>query len=74
IFQRFLRVGSMTRLTVALRSEGLRTKCGKPVDKGYLYLSLSQMSSGWRETANRVILSPDVGRLQIAWVAAHRVT
>ena len=36
-------------------------------------LSLSQMSSGWRETANRVILSPDVGRLQIAWVAAHRV-
>jgi hypothetical protein len=36
-------------------------------------LSLSQMSSGWRETTNRVILSPDVGRLQIALVAAHRV-
>ena len=31
-------------------------------------LSLSQMSSGWRETANRVILAPDVGRLQIALV------
>ena len=42
-------------------------QCSRP-------LSLSQMSSGWRETANRVILSPDVGRLQIDLVAAHRVT
>ena len=41
IFQRFLRVGSMTKLTVALRSEGLRTKGGKPVDKGYLYRILN---------------------------------
>ena len=36
-------------------------------------LSLSQISSDWRETASRVILAPDVGRLQIALVAAHRV-
>jgi DNA invertase Pin-like site-specific DNA recombinase len=41
IFLRFLRVGSMTRLTVALRSEGMRTKSGKPVDKGYLYRVLN---------------------------------
>jgi site-specific DNA recombinase len=41
IFQRFLRVGSMTKLTVALRSEGTRTKGGKPVDKGYLYRVLN---------------------------------
>jgi DNA invertase Pin-like site-specific DNA recombinase len=41
IFQRFLRVGSMTKLTVALRSEGVRTKGGKPVDKGYLYRILN---------------------------------
>jgi site-specific DNA recombinase len=41
IFQRFLRVGSMTRLTVAFRSEGMRTKGGKPVDKGYLYRILN---------------------------------
>ncbi|MFY9830708.1 MAG: recombinase family protein [Rhodoplanes sp.] len=41
IFQRFLRVGSMTKLTVALRSEGMRTKGGKPVDKGYLYRILN---------------------------------
>jgi hypothetical protein len=41
IFQRFLRVGSMTRLTLALRSEGMRTKGGKPVDKGYLYRILN---------------------------------
>ena len=41
IFQRFLRIGSMTRLTVALRSEGMRTKGGKTVDKGYLYRILN---------------------------------
>ena len=33
----------------------------------------SQMSSGWRGTANRVMLSPDVGCLQIAVVAVPRV-
>ena len=38
-----------------------------------LMLSLSQMSSGWRGTTNRVMLSPDVGRLQIAVVPADRV-
>ena len=41
IFQRFLRIGSMTKLTVVLRSEGMRTKGGKPVDKGYLYRVLN---------------------------------
>lgn len=41
IFQHFLRVGSTTKLTVALRSEGMRTKGGKPVDKGYLYRILN---------------------------------
>lgn len=41
IFQRFLRVGSMTKLTAALRSEGMRTKGGKPIDKGYLYRILN---------------------------------
>ena len=41
IFQRFLRIGSMTKLTVALRSEGMRTKGGRPVDKGYLYRILN---------------------------------
>ena len=41
IFQRFLRVGSMTKLTLALLSESMRTKGGKPVDKGYLYRILN---------------------------------
>ena len=41
IFQRFLRVGSMTKLIVALRSEGMRTKGGKPIDKGYVYRILN---------------------------------
>jgi site-specific DNA recombinase len=41
IFQRVLRIGSMIKLTVALRSEGMRTKGGKPVDKGYLYRILN---------------------------------
>jgi DNA invertase Pin-like site-specific DNA recombinase len=41
LFQRFLRVGSMTKLVVALRSEGMTTKGGKPIDKGYVYRILN---------------------------------
>jgi len=41
LFQRFLRLGSMTKLVVALRSEGMTTKGGKPVDKGYVYKILN---------------------------------
>jgi DNA invertase Pin-like site-specific DNA recombinase len=41
LFQRFLRVGSMTKLVVALRSEGMTTKGGKSVDKGYIYRILN---------------------------------
>jgi hypothetical protein len=41
LFQRFLRVGSMTKLVVTLRSEGMTTKGGKPVDKGYVYRILN---------------------------------
>ena len=40
---------------------------------GGVPLSLSQMSSGWRGTTNRVMLSPDVGRLEIAVVTSDRV-
>jgi DNA invertase Pin-like site-specific DNA recombinase len=41
LFQRFLRVGSATKLVVALRSEGMTTKGGKLVDKGYVYRILN---------------------------------
>ena len=41
LFQRFIRCGSMTKLVVALRSEGMTTKGGKPVDKGYIYRMLN---------------------------------
>jgi site-specific DNA recombinase len=41
LFQRFLRVGSMTKLVVALRSEGMTTKGGKLIDKGYIYRILN---------------------------------
>jgi DNA invertase Pin-like site-specific DNA recombinase len=41
LFQRFLRVGSMTKLVVALRAEGRTTKGGKPIDKGYVYRILN---------------------------------
>jgi site-specific DNA recombinase len=41
LFQRFIRCGSMTKLVVALRSEGTTTKGGKPVDKGYIYRILN---------------------------------
>lgn len=41
IFQRFLRIGSATKLVVALGSEGMTTKGGKPIDKGYIYKILN---------------------------------
>jgi DNA invertase Pin-like site-specific DNA recombinase len=41
LFQRFLRVGSMTKLVVALRAEGMTTKGGKLIDKGYVYRILN---------------------------------
>jgi DNA invertase Pin-like site-specific DNA recombinase len=37
IFERFVRIGSATVLARELRAEGVRTKRGKLVDKGYLY-------------------------------------
>jgi site-specific DNA recombinase len=37
IFQRFTRVGSMTKLVPILAKEGITAKSGKPIDKGYLY-------------------------------------
>jgi len=41
IFERFLRVGSATVLVRELAAEGVTTKRGKPVDKGFLYKLLA---------------------------------
>jgi site-specific DNA recombinase len=41
IFERFVRIGSATVLARELRQEGLRTKRGKLIDKGYLYKLLN---------------------------------
>ena len=41
IFERFVKVGSATVLARDLRKEGVRTKRGKLVDKGYLYKLLN---------------------------------
>ena len=41
IFERFLRVGSATVLVRELAAEGVTTKRGKPVDKGFLYKLLN---------------------------------
>jgi hypothetical protein len=41
IFERFVRIGSATVLARELRQEGVRTKRGKLVDKGYLYKLLN---------------------------------
>ena len=41
IFERFVRIGSATVLARELRHEGVRTKRGKLVDKGYLYKLLN---------------------------------
>ena len=44
IFQRFVRIGSATVLARELRREGVRTKRGKLVDKGYLYKLLNNQT------------------------------
>jgi hypothetical protein len=41
IFQQFLKVGSATLLARTLNTEGLKTKSGKPIDKGFLYRVLN---------------------------------
>ncbi|MGI9130036.1 MAG: recombinase family protein [Roseomonas sp.] len=41
IFKRFVAIGSATNLAKALVAEGVRTKSGRPVDKGYIYRLLN---------------------------------
>ena len=41
IFERFIKIGSATALVRALRAEGVKGKCGKLVDKGYIYKLLN---------------------------------
>src|SRR5215217_3636364 len=41
IFERFVRLGSATKLVIELTREGVRHKRGKPIDKGFLYKLLN---------------------------------
>jgi len=41
IFERFVKIGSATTLARALAEEGVRTKRGRGVDRGYLYILLN---------------------------------
>lgn len=41
IFERFLKLGSATRLAAELQAQDLRTRLGRPIDKGYIYKLLS---------------------------------
>jgi DNA invertase Pin-like site-specific DNA recombinase len=41
VFERFARLGSVTKLIPILAAEGITAKSGKPVDKGYLYRIIS---------------------------------
>jgi site-specific DNA recombinase len=41
IFERFVRVGSATTLARSLTAEGVLTKRGRPIDRGYLYILLN---------------------------------
>jgi site-specific DNA recombinase len=41
IFERFVALGSATTLAKALIAEGVRTKRGRPIDKGFLYKLLN---------------------------------
>ena len=44
IFERFLAVGSATMLARTLAAEGVTTKRGRPIDKGYLYRLLNNQA------------------------------
>jgi hypothetical protein len=44
IFERFIRIGSATVLARELRREGVRSKRGNPIDKGYLYKLLNNQT------------------------------
>jgi DNA invertase Pin-like site-specific DNA recombinase len=50
IFQRFLQVGSATKLVQELNSAGHRTKRGKPFDKGVVYKLLNNPTYAGRVT------------------------
>jgi DNA invertase Pin-like site-specific DNA recombinase len=41
IFTRFVAIGSATKLATALVAESVRTKSGRPIDKGYIYRLLN---------------------------------
>jgi site-specific DNA recombinase len=41
VFEGFAELGSGTKLTQALRAEGVTTKCGKPINKGDIYKLLN---------------------------------
>jgi hypothetical protein len=41
IFERFAKIGSATKLMLALKAEGITGKRGKPIDEGYLYRLLN---------------------------------
>jgi site-specific DNA recombinase len=41
IFDRFVRIGSVTTLARSLAAEGIRTKRQRPIDRGYLYILLN---------------------------------
>jgi hypothetical protein len=41
IFKRFVAIGSATKLAKALVAEGVRSKSGRPIDKGYIYRLLN---------------------------------
>ena len=41
IFERFVEIGSATVLAKALRAEGVTTKRGSPIDKGFVYKTLN---------------------------------
>ena len=44
IFERFLAIGSATMLIRTLAAEGVTTKRGRPIDKGYLYRLLNNQA------------------------------
>ena len=66
-FNRFLgNPGSGTKLTKVLRSEGVTTKRGKPIDKGDIY-KLVKAACPIHPTARR-LTEPPTARQLMAWI------
>ena len=73
IFKRFVAIGSATKLAKALVAESVRTKSGRPVDKGYIYRLLNSRSI-WARPRIRTLPIPVSMRRSLIVACGTRCT